>query len=134
MKETAMKSTERKTLILVLIAGCLFACGSGCRQEAAPEARQARLIAAESIQLREQLAERDAEMEKLKSRHAHEIERKQQQLAACQKRVESLEKDLQSGIAQRVNSVMATVMAENARLRNELGTLRAEIERLKSQP
>ena len=129
-----MKSMKRKALILVLIAGGLFACGSGCRQEAAPEARQARLIAAESIQLREQLAERDAEMEKLKSGHAREIEQRQQQLAVCQKRIESLEEDLQSGIAQRVESVMATVMAENARLRNELETLRAEIERLKSQP
>lgn len=129
-----MKSTKRKALGLVLIAGGLFACGSGCRQEAAPEARQARLIAAESIQLREQLAERHAEMEKLKSRHAHEIEQKQQQLAACQKRVEALEKDLRRGIAQRVDSVMAAVMAENARLRKEIETLRAEVERLKSQP
>ncbi len=129
-----MKTLERKMLILVLTVGGLFACASGCRQEAAPEARQARLIAAESIQLRERLAERDAEMEQLRARHAREIEQKQQQLAACQKRIEALEEDLRSGIAQRVDSVMAPVMTENASLRRELETLRAEVERLKSQP
>ncbi len=129
-----MKTLERKTLVLVLTAGGLSACVSGCRQEATPEARQARLIAAESIQLKERLAERDAEMERLQAHYAREIERRQQQLEACRKRIEALEKDLHSGIAQRVDSVMAPVMAENARLRKEIETLRAEIERLKSRP
>lgn len=124
-----MKAKKYAVLVLALVVGL----GTGCHQEMAPEAKQARLIAAESMQLRKQLAERDAEMEKLKVRHAREIEQRQEQLAACQKRIEALQKDLQGGIAQRVDSVMAAVMDENTRLRKEIETLRKEIESLRAQ-
>jgi chromosome segregation ATPase len=124
---------KRKTLVLALLVGCMFGWASGCRQDKAPEARQARLIAAESMQLRKQLAERDAEIEEIEARHTKEIEQRQEQLAACQKRITVLQRDLEQGVARRVDSVMAAVMAENARLRKEVETLRAEIQTLKAQ-
>lgn len=120
-------------LAVVVAVGLLLGLGSACRQEATPEVKQARLIAAESMQLRKQLVARDAEMEKVQARHASEIEQRQEQLAACQKKVEALQKDLEAGIASRVESVMAAVMDENARLRSEIETLRAETGALKAQ-
>jgi chromosome segregation ATPase len=129
-----VKSIERNALIVTVVVGLMLGLGSGCRRETTPEARQARLIAAESMQLRKQLADCDAEMEKLKARHAKEIEQRQTQLDACQQRVEALQKDLQKGVAARVESVMATVMDENGRLRKEIESLRAEIDSLKAQP
>jgi len=128
-----VKPIERKMLVVAAVVGLLLGLGSGCRQEATPDTKQARLIAAESMQLRKQLAARDAEIEELKVRHAKEIEQRQEQLTACQKRVEALEKDLEAGIAARVESVVATMMDENARLRKEIESLRAEIAALKAQ-
>jgi chromosome segregation ATPase len=133
-----VKPIERKMLVVAVVVGVLLGLGSSCRQETTPEAKQARLIAAESIQLRRQLADCEGQMERLRARHAEEIERREAQLAAGQTRIEALERDLQDGIARQVGSVMAAVMDENARLRREIETLRAEIEaitgRQPSQP
>lgn len=98
----------------------------GCRQDKAPQARQARLIAVENAQLKERLTDVEA-------RHAKELGRCQEELAVCRRRIETLERDLQKGIAARVNSVTMAVMNENARLRQEIEELRAEIARLEAQ-
>ncbi len=129
-----MKPIEHRMLAVAVAVGLLVGLGSGCRQETTPEAKQARLIAAESMQLRKQLADRDGEIRQLQAGHAKEIERRQKQLDACQERIEALQKDLDKGIAVRVESVMAAVMDENARLRKEIETLRAEIATLRTQP
>lgn len=128
-----MRPIEHKMLVVAVVVGLLLGLGSSCRQETTPEAKQARLIAAESVQIRRQLADCEGEMQKLRARHAEEIERREGQLAACQKRIEALERDLQDGIARQVGSVMAAVMDENARLRREIETLRAEIEAIKGR-
>ena len=104
-------------LIVLLLAG-------GCRHEKTPDTKQARLIAAESMQLKKQLADLQGQIGKLKARHAGDIKQREDRLAACRKRVETLEKDLQKGIAERVNSVTAAVMDENARLRREIEQLK----------
>jgi len=124
---------EHKMLVVAVAIGLLLGLGSSCRQETTPEAKQARLIAAESIQLRRQLAECEGEMEKRRARHAEEIEQREARIAACQKRIEALERDFQDGIARQVGSVMAAVMDENARLRREIETLRAEIESIRER-
>jgi len=138
MKTVAVKPMEHRMLAVAVVVGLLLGFGSGCGQETTPEAKQARLIAAESVQLRKQLADCETEKEHIKARYADEIGQREVQLAACQNRIEALEKDFQDGIARQVGSVMAAVMSENARLRREIETLRAEIESVRgpqpSQP
>ncbi len=94
----------------------------GCQNNDTPETKQARLIAAENRQLNEQLSRRDAEIAKLKAQYAKDIQQREEELAACQKRIEALRADL----AKRVDSVMASVMTENARLRQEIQELKAQ--------
>jgi archaellum component FlaC len=125
----------RGSRYLVLVTGLLIVLlpAGGCRREKTPEAKQARLIAAESMQLKDRLADLENQIGKLRARHADDLKQREDRLAACRKRVETLEKDLQKGIAERVNSVTAAVMDENARLRQEIAQLRVEIERLAAQ-
>lgn len=133
MRTVAVKPMEHGLLVVAVVVGLLLGFGSGCGQQTTPEAKQARLIAAESVQLRKQLADCDRERERLEARTAEEVEQREGQLAACQKRIETLERDFQDGIARQVGSVMAAVMDENARLRREIETLRAEIEAIKGR-
>ena len=112
-----------------LVAGLLVIpiLASGCHRQSTPETKQARLIAAENMQLQKSLAGRDAEVDKLKAQHAKDLKQKEDELAACRKRIQTLESDLQKGIAERVNSVTAAVMDENARLRQEVEKLKAQL-------
>jgi len=114
---------------LVLIAGLLMVSlpAGGCRREQTPDTKQARLIAAESMQLKQRLASLEDEIDTLRAQHAQDLAQRADQLAACQQRVEALERDLQKGIAERVNSVTAAVMAENARLRREIEELKKQL-------
>ena len=112
-----------------LAAGLLFISllAGGCHREATPETKQARLIAAENMQLQKSLTDRDTEMDRLRTEHARALKQKEDELTACRARIENLERDLQKGIAERVNSVTAAVMAENARLRQEIEQLKAQL-------
>jgi septal ring factor EnvC (AmiA/AmiB activator) len=117
--QTAWAAKLPILLAVLILAG-------GCQRDRTPGEKQARLIAAENMQLEKQLARQQDEIDKLNKQHAKDIEKLEDRLAACQRRNERLQQDLDKGIAERADSVRDTVMAENARLRRE-------IERLKSQ-
>ncbi len=123
----AGKGNRYLGLVASLLAVTILA--GGCHQEAAPGTKQARLIAAENMQLQKSLASHEAELDKLRAQHARVLKQKEDQLAACRKRITTLQSDLQGGIAERVNSVTAAVMDENARLRREVETLKARLPR-----
>ncbi len=110
-------------VMLFIVAAML----AGCRQPQTPNEKQARLLAAENLQLRKQLADQRTKAETLQKQEA-------QELATCRARADQLQKDLEQGIAERVRDVTTQVMDENARLRKEIETLRAQTEKLKAQP
>ena len=122
--------------IIAVIAAVPFL--AGCRQpqqEAqTPNDRQARLLAAQSADLQRQLAACQAEIKTLRDKHAQELRRRDDELAACKARIEGLQKDINTGIAERVNSVTKKLVDENARLRREVEQLQAEVRRLKTSP
>ncbi len=123
----AGKDKKRFGLVAGLLAIAILA--GGCHHETAPGTKQARLIAAENLQLKKSLTSHEAELDKLRTQHARDLKQKEDQLAACRARIVTLQSDLQGGIAERVNSVTAAVMDENARLRREVETLRARLPR-----
>jgi uncharacterized lipoprotein YajG len=117
-------------ILATMVAVMLFA---GCQQQQeAPSQQQARLLAAQDADLQKQLAAREAEIKTLQQKHTQELRLRDQELIRCKVRIDALQQDLQKGIDARVKSVMATVMDENAKLRQEVEQLRAEIAKLKA--
>jgi DNA anti-recombination protein RmuC len=107
----------------------------GCQQpQEAPSQQQARLLAAQDADLQKQLAARQAEIETLQQKHAKELRQRDLELLQCKARIDALQRDLEQGINERVKSVTATVMDENAKLRQEVEQLQAQIEKLKATP
>ena len=125
-----MARVERKAAV-VAAAGLLCLLAVGCREAQTPDAKQARLIAAENMQLEKDLADRDAQMAKLKADYDKQLRAKDDQLAADRKRIETLQNDVQKAVSERVSQVTAAVMDENAKLRKENEALRAQIEKRK---
>lgn len=115
--------------IMALVAALV----AGCQQQETPNDTQARLVAAQNIELQEQLAARQAQLAALEQKHEEELRARDEELAQCRTRIKALQKDLEEGIAERVRSVTTAVVDENARLRQEVEALRAEITRLKTE-
>jgi flagellar motility protein MotE (MotC chaperone) len=135
------RHAARLVIVAIGLAGIVLA-GAGCQSAAGgsdqpdigtPDAKKARLIAAENIDLKNALKSRDAEIERLKQQHLKELDQHQKSLADCKQRNDTLEKELKQGLEQRVNDITSRMVDENARLHEELANLKAEIQRLKEQ-
>ena len=126
-----MKGLASEALVVGFIALVMF--GAGCQQQEAPGEQKSRLIAAENMQLKKDIARRDQEMEALKARHEKEMAKQQEQLTKCLERKEALEKRRQQNVKEQVESVLAVVVDENAKLREEIKELKAQIKLLQEQ-
>ncbi len=125
-----MKGLAQKALVLAI--GVVIMVGVGCQEGEVPSTKKARLIASENMQLKKQLEQRDSEIEKLKSEHDRQIKLREEQTAKCLQQKQALQKKLQEDIQERVDEVLAAVVEENARLQEEIGELKAQIEELKN--
>lgn len=117
--------------VLVIAAGILF-CAS-CREQQLPGEKKSRLIAAENMQLRQDLARREDEIAKLKTQHEKEMKQQQEQLVKCLEKKAALEKQLKESVKEQVESVLTAVVEENAKLREEIKALKAQIEKLQEK-
>jgi len=120
--------------VIVAVTSFLVAAAlAGCQQPT-PSEKQARLLAAENIDLKQRLADQQEQIAALQHKHSEELQKRDQEAARCQARIEAMQKDLQKGIAERVGDVTTKVMDENAQLRKQVEQLQAEIEKLKARP
>ncbi len=97
---------------------------AGCQEQELPSDKKSRTIAAENMQLKKELKQRDEKIEQLKKQYEKQIQQQQEQLAQCLKQKEALEKQLQKNVKDQVDDVLATVIDENAKLREEVKKLR----------
>lgn len=118
-------------VVTAALAAILFVAGCQQQQQAAeaPNERQARLLAVQSADLQKQLAAREAEIEALRQKHSQDLRQRDEELATCKARIEALQKEIDKGIAERVSGVTAAIMEENAKLRQEVERLKAELQK-----
>ena len=119
------------TAVMWFVVAALLA---GCEQPQTPNEKQARLLAAENMHLKERLKRQQAQMETLQKEDAKRIQRQQQELAQSRARSEQLQKDLNKHIDERIRDVTKKVMDDNARLRKETERLQAELKKRESEP
>lgn len=129
---------------LVLAAGVVvIMLNTGCeeqQQQQQPSTKMAKVVAAENIQLKKDLQQRDSDIEKLKEQHSDELKKQQELLAKCQEENKDLQEQLAGEFQGQMNNLMGSVveesrqlLEENERLKAQIKTLKAELERLKSQ-
>src|SRR3974390_3004012 len=119
---------------LVTLMAVFFFTGCQQPQPEAPNQQQARLLAAENADLRKQLEARQAGIKALKEKDTQELRKREQELIKCKVRIDALQQELKTKIDQRVRTLTATVLDENAKLRQEVEQLKAQIEKLKAAP
>ncbi len=127
-----MEGPARKIFVFVVTVAVMLI--GGCGGSESPSVKQGRALAAENIELRKQLEQRDTEIEKLTQRHGEEIKKLQSLLEKCEQESQAWKTKAQQNIRDQVKGVLDTVVEENARLREENKTLKAQIEELLTQP
>ncbi len=81
-----MKGTTQKVFILA-VGVIVFVLIAGCQESATggpTDAKKSRLVAAENMELKKELENRDKEIARLKELHSKEIKRQEELLAKCQ--------------------------------------------------
>jgi len=107
------------------------------KQDTELDTKQSRLVAIENAQLKRQIEKLKSlhagEMEKQKNLHAKEMERQKKLLDNCTRNKEALEKMSREGVDNYMQNILGPVVDENAKLREEIKTLKAQIEKLKTE-
>ena len=130
-----MKRPVPKTLVLavgiivgfMLIAGCEEEENlSDTKPDAEPNAKRSRLIAIENTQLK-------AQIEELKKLHSSEMEEQKKLLDKCLREKKALQDVSEKGIDNYMKDILGPLSDENVKLREENKTLKAQIEKLKTE-
>lgn len=119
--------------MVVAVMGVVALLCASCREQELPGEKESRVIAAENMQLKRELARRDQEIAKLKAQHLKEMKQQQAELAKCVQRKEALEKQLQQNVKEQVEGVLTEVVEESSRLQQQIKELKAEIENMRQQ-
>jgi flagellar motility protein MotE (MotC chaperone) len=114
----------------LMVAASVLIAGAGCRQAEAPSTKRARLIAAQEMEREKTIADLNARIEKLNQ----QIKEKDEQLAAYRRKIDASQNDGAQAASDRVNQVTASVLDDNARLRKEVESLRAQLARRANEP
>ena len=131
-----MKRLVPKTLVLAVGIIVCFMLIAGCEEEenlsntkpdAEPNTKRSRLIAIENTQLK-------AQIEKLEKLHSSEMEKQKKLLDNCMREKKALQDVSEKGVDSYMKDFIGPLAEENAKLREENKTLKAQIEKLKTEP
>jgi hypothetical protein len=131
-----MKGMVQKMLILVVSSIIIMMWIAGCQESATggpTDAKKGRLVAAENIKLKNELGQRDKEIERLKQLHSKEIKRQEELLVKCQEEKELWKAKADENIKEQVSEVSGTVMEQNSKLQEENADLKSQVEKLKAE-
>ena len=131
-----MKGTAQKVFIVAL-GVIVFVLIAGCQESAtggSTDAKKSRLIAAENLELKKELANRDKEIARLKELHSKEIKRQEGLLAKCQeeKKLQQEEKT-DENTKEQMGELSTFIMELSAKLQEENESLKVQIENLKAE-
>jgi len=103
----------------------------GCAEQKSPDFKQTRAIAAENIELQKELDRQDARFANLKRQYDRELEKQRDLLEKCEEERDEWKTKARNNVREQVEGVLDSVMADNARLREENAKLKEQLEELR---
>jgi len=133
-----MKRPAQKAFVLAVGIVVVIALIAGCDEKqnlssTKSAVKRHQLIAAENMRLTKELERRDKEIKRQKELHNNKIEQQQELLEKCLQEKNAWKKSAQQNIQEQVDKVLAGVMENYAKLREENENLKVQIERLKTE-
>jgi TolA-binding protein len=116
-----------------LAAGIVLVLISGCSQQEPMSVKMSRIVAAENMKLKEDLMHQDLEIESLKEQYEQQVKDLEEEIAELKEQIKVWEEKSRQNVRDQVESVLDTVVEQNAELRIENKQLREDIEKLKAE-
>ena len=117
-----MKKRGQKAIVLAVGVVFVIMLIAGCEEQSVSSSRMSKLIAAENIELKEEIKQRDAA-----------IEEQKKQLEKCQQDNKIMATRLKANNEELMGQVFENFGKDNLRLRKENTKLKAQIEKLKKE-
>jgi len=127
-----MKGPGIRTFVLA-IGIIVVMLSAGCEEEQLKGNQKARVIAAENMQMKNLLQQRDSEIEKLKEQHKSELKKQEELLAKCKDEKQALEEQLTEKYGDQIDEFIGNLGAEYVKLHQENDGLKLQIEKLKAE-
>jgi hypothetical protein len=119
-----------KGIIISAFAILIAVAGGGCNQQESQGTKRTKLIAAENMRIKKELADLEKEIESLKQLHQLKLVEKQSQLNRCQREKQAWQQKAQENIQNQVTGVLDIIMNDIKKLRQENERLKATLERI----
>ena len=117
-----MKKRGQKAIVLAVGVVFVIMLIAGCEEQSVSSSRMSKLIAAENIELKEEIKQRDAA-----------IEEQKKQLEKCQQENQIIAGQLRTNNEELMGQLFENFGKDNLRLRKENTKLKAQIEKLKKE-
>lgn len=124
-----MKKLTYEAFVLgIIVLAILIA---GCTQPEAQSVKMSRIIAAENMQLKEELRKSDWEINNLKEQHQEQVNKLEKLIAEYKEQIRTWQEESRRNIRSQVKDVLDLVLEQNAKLKQENDSLKAQIGQLK---
>ena len=117
----------------VLIAGIIIVLTAGCAPQEPMSVKMGRIVAAENLKLKEDLRQRDLEIESLNEIHQQQIDKLEKTIAEYKEKVRTWQEESRQNVRKQVEDVVDNLVARNSILQREIEALKEENKRLQKE-
>ena len=126
-----MKALLHKEFMVVI--GIVFVLIAGCVQQEPMNVKMSRIVAAENMELKEELRQQDWEIKTLKEQYEQQIKDLEETIVGLKEQIKAWEEKSRQNVRDQVEGVLDVVVEQNAELKAMNEQLKEEIEQLKKQ-
>jgi outer membrane murein-binding lipoprotein Lpp len=126
-----MKRSANEAFVLGIVVVTIWI--TGCAQPEPMNVKMSRVIAAENMQLKEDLRKSDWEIKNLKELHAEQVDKLEKLIEEYKGQVKIWEEKSRQNIRNQVKDILDVVLERNAELREEIKALKEDNEKLKTE-
>ena len=117
----------------VLIIGIIIVLTVGCAQQEPMSVKMSRVVAAENLKLKEDLRQRDWEIQNLKEANQQKVDELEKTIAEYKEQIRTWQEESRRNVRKQVEDVADNVVARNSILQREIEALKEENKRLQKE-
>ena len=117
----------------ILIVEIIIVLTTGCAQQEPMSVKMSRIVAAENLKLKEDLRQRDWEIQSLKEANQQQVDKLEKTIAEYMEQIRTWQEESRRNVRKQVEDVADNLVARNSILQKEIEALKEENKRLQKE-